>query len=221
MIDYELLNKQIHSFNPIKMNPKDELFQQQVSAFMKQMNEVVSKSYAKTHNTPISNYPTDDMIEFTSTNPVSTLCMSNMLSMVYDENTQCFVLEGPVYELHQQGIGNDEFNAFLLWTRVFAKLGSIELAKHDKEHKLIEFKVIDKTLVKNLEDYCNNDLEAIRGQLKQLNMQKYSKYLDKYADAERLSKMSDNELQEMAENDSRDLITQMMNDITRLTNGIK
>lgn len=220
MIDYELLNKQIQSFNPIKMNPRDRLLQEQIDSFMKAMNEQIAKTYLEQNNKPISNYPTDEMIKFTSENEISTLCMSNLLSMVYDENSGNIVLEGPVYDLHQRGIGNEEFNALLLWTRVFAKIGSIELVKHDEGNKLIEFKVVDKNLVQNLVEYNEIDLKEIRENLSKLNMQNYSKYLDKYADKDRFKNMSEKEKEQIVERDITDLLMQMMNDVQRtMANG--
>ena len=216
MIDYDLLNKQIHQFNPIKMNPRDRLIQEQIDSFMKAMNEQLAKSYQEKYGKPISNYPTDEMIQFTSSNEISTLCMSNLFSMIYDENSGNIVLEGPVYDLHQRGIGNEEFNALLLWTRVFAKIGSIELVKHDREAKLIEFKVTDENLVKNLIEYNEVDLENVRKNLSALNMEKYSQYLDKYADENRFKNMSEKEKEQMVEKDMTDMLLQMMNDIQRI-----
>lgn len=216
MIDYELINKQIQSFNPMKQNPKDRLIQEQINAFMKEMNAYLAKAYLEQYKKPISNYPTDDMIKFTTENQLATLCMSNALCLVYDEESNCLVFNGIVYDEHQRGIDSNEFNALLLWTRIFAKIGSIELKKHDKENKLIEFTVLDKRLVNNLVEYVETDIKEVREKLKELKMEKYAKYLDKYADEKEMKKLDDEKLMEKFNGDMNNLIVEMMNDISRI-----
>jgi hypothetical protein len=216
MIDYEFINKQIQSFNPLKQNPRDRLIQEQINAFMKEMNAYLAKAFQEQYNKPISNYPTDEMVKFTTENQLATLCMSNALCLLYDEDSNCIVFNGCVYDEHQRGIGNDEFNALLLWTRIFAKIGSIELVKHDKEAKLIEFKVLDKRLVNNLIEYVETDIKEVRERLKSFKMEKYAKYLDKYENEKDLKKLNDEQLNEKFGKDMNNLMVEMMNDISRI-----
>lgn len=217
MIDYEFLNKQINNFNPFKEDPRQKHIREMASMFLDNLNNSFARIYKEQTNKELTNEPTDDMIKFTTTNELAVIGMSNILSLIYDSSSNCLVLEDMLYDEHQKSITSNKFNALLLWTRIFSKLNMIELKKHDKENKLLEYKVLDNKLVNNLYEFSEYDLQSIRNSSKIIDLKKYDKYLGKYNEKD-LKGKSDKEITIMAEKDMNNLLVEMMNDITKVMN---
>lgn len=217
MIDYELLNKQINSFNPFKEDPRQKHIREMASMFLDNLNNAMAKIYREQTKKEITNEPSDDMIKFTTSNELAVIGMSSILSLIYEPTTNCLILEDMVYDEHQKAITSNKFNALLLWTRIFSKLKMIKLNKHDKDNKQLEYKVLDKKLVQNIYEFSEYDLQSIRNSSKTFDLKKYDKYLSKYNEKD-LKGKSDKEINEMAEKDMNNLLVEMMNDITKVLN---
>lgn len=215
MIDYDLLNRQMQNFNPFKEDPRDTHIKKSVKLFLENFNKQIAKAYKDKYKKEITNYPTDEMIEFTTKDNLAVLCMSQALSFIYDENSKCFILEDTLYDEHQKDIYSDNFNSLLLWTRIFSKLGMIELKRHDKENKRLEFFVKDERLINNLKDYSENDLQSIRNISKNIDLGKYNKYIEQTKEIDFKSK-SDNEINKEVESMFSNILIEMMNDITKV-----
>lgn len=210
------INDYIKDFNPIKDNPTEKRTQEMCKSLLTQINKTIKDIYEKEYNKTISNYPTDDMIKFTSTNEISTLNMSNVLSFIYDEESQCLILSDILYDEHQKSIDTDEFNSLLLWTRIFSKQNMIRLEEHNKEKKYLSYKVIDKQMISNIIDYNNKDLKDIKDLLSKIDLDETTqKIIDKYSD-KNLKNKSEKEIISMSEKDCYDLLQNTMIQISSI-----
>lgn len=210
------INDYIKDFNPIKDNPTEKRTQEMCKSLLTQINKTIKDIYEKEYNKTISNYPTDDMIKFTSTNEISTLNMSNVLSFIYDEESECLILSDILYDEHQKSIDTDEFNSLLLWTRIFSKQNMIRLEEHNKEKKYLSYKVIDKQMISNIIDYNNKDLKDIKDLLSKIDLDETTqKIIDKYSD-KNLKNKSEKEIISMSEKDCYDLLQNTMIQISSI-----
>lgn len=208
----------IKEFSFIKENPNEARTQEMCKSLLLQINKAIKEEYESKYKKSISNYPTDDMIKFVSTNEISTLSMSNILSLIYDESSECFVLSDTLYDEHQRGINSEDFNSLILWTRIFSKQNMIELKEHNKENKYLLYKVLDKKIITNLVEYNTQDLKEMKEQLFKMNIDSdIQKMIDKY-DENFIKSKSEKELMDIAEKDCTYIIQNMMNKLTSIYN---
>ena len=218
MVDFQ---QYLKDFSFMKENPLEKRTQEMCQALLIQINNTLKENYEKETGKKISNYPTDEMIEFTSTNEASTFYMSNVLSMIYDENSECFVLSDALYDEHQRGIkSDDDFNSLILWTRIFSKENMIELKEHNKEKKYLTYKVLDKRIVNNIIEYNTQDLDEMKKILMQTNLSEDMKKIFSKYDENFVKGKSDREIQDIAEKDCHYLIQNMMTQISSILNGM-
>lgn len=210
------LNDYIKDFTPIKYNPTEKRTQEMCQSLLKQINTAIKEIYEKEYKRRITNYPTDEMIKFTSTNEVSTLSMSNILSFIYDEQSECFVLSDILYDEHQRGIKSDEFNSLILWTRIFSKQNMIELKEHNKENKYLAYKVLDKRMISNLIDYNEKDLNEIKNILLQSKLDESTQSIIEKYNEDFLKNKSEKEKIELAEKDCSNIVESMMINISSI-----
>lgn len=217
MVDFQ---QYLKDFSFMKENPLEKRTQEMCQSLLIQINNTLKDNYEKETGKKISNYPTDEMIKFTSTNEASTFYMSNVLSMIYDENSECFVLSDILYDEHQRGVKSDDFNSLILWTRIFSKENMIELKEHNKEKKYLTYKVLDKRIVKNIIEYNTQDLDEMKKILSQTNLSEDIKKIFNKYDENFIKSKSDKEIQDIAEKDCNYLIQNMMTQISSILNGM-
>lgn len=217
MVDFQ---QYLKDFSFMKENPLEKRTQEMCQSLLIQINNTLKDNYEKETGKKISNYPTDEMIKFTSTNEASTFYMSNVLSMIYDENSGCFVLSDILYDEHQRGVKSDDFNSLILWTRIFSKENMIELKEHNKEKKYLTYKVLDKRIVKNIIEYNTQDLDEMKKILSQTNLSEDIKKIFNKYDENFIKSKSDKEIQDIAEKDCNYLIQNMMTQISSILNGM-
>lgn len=217
MVDFQ---QYLKDFSFMKENPLEKRTQEMCKSLLIQINNTLKELYEKDTGKKISNYPTDDMIAFTSTNKASTFYMSNVLSMIYDEQSECFVLSDILYDEHQRGVKNDDFNSLILWTRIFSKENMIELKEHNKEKKYLAYKVLDKRIVKNITEYNEQDLESLKNLLSQTNLSNDIKKIYEKYDEKFIKSKSEKELEDIAYKDCNYIMQNIMTQISSMLNGM-
>lgn len=217
----EQVNEYLKNLNPFKEDPRETRIKEMAKYMLANLNKTLAKIYYNTRGKNISNYPTDEMISFVTTDRLSTLGMTQVLSMIYDEQENCFILSDILYDEHQKSLTTDsEFNSLLLWTRIFSKQNMIELKEHNKENKLIKYKVLDKRIVENLKEFSMKDLEEMRKIMQQADMKQFENIASKY-DAEFLKNKSAQEIEEIATRDAQVIIENFMNNVNGILNKLK
>lgn len=217
----EQVNKYLKNLNPFKEDPRETRIKEMAKYMLANLNKTLAKIYYNTRGKNISNYPTDEMISFVTTDRLSTLGMTQVLSMIYDEQENCFILSDILYDEHQKSLTIDsEFNSLLLWTRIFSKQNMIELKEHNKEKKLIKYKVLDNRIVDNLKEFSMKDLEEMRKIMQQADMKQFENIISKY-DAEFLKNKSVQEIEEIATRDAQVIIENFMNNVNGILNKLK
>lgn len=217
----EQVNKYLKNLNPFKEDPRETRIKEMAKYMLANLNKTLAKIYYNTRGKNISNYPTDEMISFVTTDRLSTLGMTQVLSMIYDEQENCFILSDILYDEHQKSLTIDsEFNSLLLWTRIFSKQNMIELKEHNKEKKLIKYKVLDNRIVENLKEFSMKDLEEMRKIMQQADMKQFENIASKY-DAEFLKNKSAQEIEEIATRDAQVIIENFMNNVNGILNKLK
>lgn len=217
----EQVNEYLKNLNPFKEDPRETRIKEMAKYMLANLNKTLAKIYYNTRGKNISNYPTDEMISFVTTDRLSTLGMTQVLSMIYDEQENCFILSDILYDEHQKSLTTDsEFNSLLLWTRIFSKQNMIELKEHNKENKLIKYKVLDNRIVDNLKEFSMKDLEEMRKIMQQADMKQFENITSKY-DAEFLKNKSVQEIEEIATRDAQVIIENFMNNVNGILNKLK
>ncbi len=217
MIDFQ---EYVKEFSFMKEDPMQKRTQEMCKGLLLQINQTIKELYEKETGKQISNYPTDDMIKFTCTNELSTLHMSNILSLVYDESSNCFIFSDSLYDEHQRGVKNDkDFNALILWTRIFSKENMIGLKEHNQEKKYLAYEVLDNRIVKNIIEYNDVDLKEMKEVLDKTNLSADIKKIYEKYDENFVKSKSEKELLDIAEKDCHYLIQNMMTQISSIMNG--